>query len=33
MKNFPLNIAHRGASSLAPENTLESFKKSYRDEM
>ncbi|KEI95216.1 glycerophosphodiester phosphodiesterase [Clostridium botulinum] len=27
MKNFPLNIAHRGASSLAPENTLESFKK------
>ncbi|EJO5348401.1 glycerophosphodiester phosphodiesterase [Clostridium botulinum] len=27
MKSFPLNIAHRGASSLAPENTLESFKK------
>lgn len=27
MKNFPVNIAHRGASSLAPENTLESFKK------
>ncbi|APH13561.1 glycerophosphoryl diester phosphodiesterase family protein [Clostridium sporogenes] len=27
MKTFPLNIAHRGASSLAPENTLESFKK------
>ncbi|WP_251861019.1 glycerophosphodiester phosphodiesterase family protein [Clostridium sp. Marseille-Q2269] len=30
MRIFPLNIAHRGASSLAPENTLESFKKAIQ---
>lgn len=27
MRKFPLNIAHRGASSLAPENTMPAFKK------
>lgn len=29
MKPFPLVIAHRGASSIAPENTMAAFKKAF----
>lgn len=31
MTNLPLIIAHRGASALAPENTLVSFRRALRD--
>lgn len=31
MANFPLIIAHRGASALAPENTLVSFRRALKD--
>ena len=31
MKKFPLNIAHRGASSSAPENTMPAFERAIKD--